>query len=398
MSDNEKITPMDFAVNASHDTRLRVHIVSNPENSHPFVVEVIYETGPSVLDDLEKAGLLGAIVKDRTALDISPAPDNTPNVRRRRLSRMYKMTDRDVFVGAEHNRFSGNTTVRWHSRSRDVQSELIERLQNPEFLTGDGRGTKGTKITFWFRKPQKGSDSFSRILEPDDWEMVRKNYDGTAEKKLDDLVHFTTDKSKGRIVLLTGIPGTGKTHFIQTLAKEWRPWCKTHYVLSPMAFMSEESAVLDLISSVTDEDDLDEDRTTKPEWHLVVMEDTGLFLGTDASTLSTGFSSFLNLSDGLLGQGLNVMFLLTTNERVEKAHEAVLRPGRLHAHIRLDRLSPDECESWAERNALPTPLRAWPSEGMTLAELYGFASGEIRSGVDGGITGGSRIGFGPGGR
>lgn len=396
MSDNIKLSPLDSTIDVSHDSRLRVHIVSDPETTHPFIVDVAYETGPSVLDHLEQAGLLGTIVKDRTKLDISSVHGNAPNVHRRRISRMYRMTGTDVFVRAEQSRFSGNMSVSWYAGSQKVQAELIERLEKLDPAMKEGKGSRGTKITFWFRKPERGSDSFSRILEPDDWETIIANYNAAAAKKLDDLVHLTPDSTRGRIVLLTGIPGTGKTHFIQTLAKEWRSWCKTHYVLSPMSFMSEESAVLDLISSVTDEDDLDEEQLTKPGWHLVVMEDTGLFLGTDASTISTGFSSFLNLSDGLLGQGLNVMFLLTTNERLEKTHEAVLRPGRLHAHIRLGRLSPAECESWAERNAVPALRREIPAEGMTLAEIYGLTVGaSLEPTSDMEIANGPKIGFSP---
>lgn len=41
----------------------------------------------------------------------------------------------------------------------------------------------------------------------------------------------------------------------------------------------------------------------------------------------------LNLADGLLGQGLRCLFLITTNEQLGRIHPAVVRPGRCLAQV-----------------------------------------------------------------
>ena len=46
----------------------------------------------------------------------------------------------------------------------------------------------------------------------------------------------------------------------------------------------------------------------------------------------------LNLTDGLVGQGLDVLVCITTNEELSRLHPAVTRPGRCLAQIHVGRL------------------------------------------------------------
>jgi hypothetical protein len=80
---------------------------------------------------------------------------------------------------------------------------------------------------------------------------------------------------------------------------------------------------------------------------------------------SKGLAKLLNLADGLLGQGLRCLFLITTNEPIASMHPALLRPGRCLANIEFTALS-------AARAAelLGQPV----GKDMTLAELCATAS------------------------
>jgi hypothetical protein len=44
-----------------------------------------------------------------------------------------------------------------------------------------------------------------------------------------------------------------------------------------------------------------------------------------------GLSRFLNVVDSIIGQGLRVLILVTTNEPLRRLHPAVSRPGRCAA-------------------------------------------------------------------
>jgi hypothetical protein len=84
-----------------------------------------------------------------------------------------------------------------------------------------------------------------------------------------------------------------------------------------------------------------------------VLEDTGELLRPDAkSIIGQGLARFLNVVDGLIGQGLRVLVLVTTNERIETLHPAVARPGRCAANIEFDKLGHDEATAWLRQHGV----------------------------------------------
>ena len=80
-------------------------------------------------------------------------------------------------------------------------------------------------------------------------------------------------------------------------------------------------------------------------------------------------SRLLNIADGIVGQGMRVLTVLTANERLEKLHPAVGRPGRCLANIEFGRLSEDESVGWINAHGGSSLL--WPrGRRATIAELY----------------------------
>ncbi|WP_243709556.1 hypothetical protein [Micromonospora sp. 15K316] len=80
-------------------------------------------------------------------------------------------------------------------------------------------------------------------------------------------------------------------------------------------------------------------------------------------------SRLLNLTDGLLGQGRNVLVAITTNEDLSRLHPAVVRPGRCLARIEVGPLSYAEATTWLGGTG------GVPAGGATLAELYALRAG-----------------------
>ena len=103
-----------------------------------------------------------------------------------------------------------------------------------------------------------------------------------------------------------------------------------------------------------------------------MLEDTGELLTPDAkSVIGQGLSRFLNVVDGLIGQGLRVLVLVTTNEPIKALHPAVARPGRCAANIEFEPLTAEEVSAWFKR--MGSDDRA--DGTLTLAELYARLEG-----------------------
>lgn len=104
-----------------------------------------------------------------------------------------------------------------------------------------------------------------------------------------------------------------------------------------------------------------------PKARLLVLEDAGELVAADArAETGQALSRLLNVSDGLLGQGLDLCVLITTNEPIDRLHPAVLRPGRCAAQIEVPPLDVETANRWISGHGGGAPI----SEPLPLAELF----------------------------
>jgi hypothetical protein len=104
-----------------------------------------------------------------------------------------------------------------------------------------------------------------------------------------------------------------------------------------------------------------------------VLEDCDELIASTAKERSgQGLARLLNLTDGLVGQGLDVLVCITTNEELWRLHPAVARPGRCLAQIHVGRLPYAEAVAWLGSSD------GIGADGATLAELFALRGGQAK--------------------
>ena len=227
-------------------------------------------------------------------------------------------------------------------RANKVLTDLLNST-NP--LPAQPSGS--VRVRFWYWSGMYATNNI-RPIEVPTWRDIQRNYAQSARESLSELMHFDhVGIDGGKIMLMHGPPGTGKTTAIRALADSWRSWCDVEYVIDPDRAFGEASYLINLLVSEYDEYKEPGSVAKLPRWRLIVIEDAEEFLVPDAKhEVGQSVARLLNLGDGLIGQGLRVLVMMTTNVPLSKLHPALTRPGRCLANIEVPPLSAIEATEW----------------------------------------------------
>ena len=206
--------------------------------------------------------------------------------------------------------------------------------------------------------------------EPREINLVVKGFEGLELKpmeikqtKLDIGLYYEDDfrgidetirkrlgkKNDKGIVLLHGLPGTGKTTYLRHLVSKLN---KQVIFLSP-----------NVAGSITDPTFI-ELLIDNPN-SVVVIEDAENIIMDRKLNSSSAVSNLLNISDGLLADFLNVQLICTFNSSLTLIDSALMRKGRLIAKYEFGKLSVEKAQRLSRKLGYDVMI----DKPMTLAEI-----------------------------
>ncbi len=189
---------------------------------------------------------------------------------------------------------------------------------------------------------------------------LEHNY-GSSFLPVHDKILKTLNQKKGKgLVLLHGEPGTGKTHYLKYLAAK----------IKDKKVMFVPPYLVDFITSPEMTPFLIENSDS-----ILFIEDAERVITDRDTNAANGVSNILNLTDGILGDILNIQIVATFNMDRKKIDTALLRKGRLIAEHKFDKLNVDDSNKLIKHLGMDHIA----TDDMTLTEIYNLQEIEYKA-------------------
>lgn len=231
----------------------------------------------------------------------------------------------------------------------------LEEIADKYLLKYD-QDDNSVKCYLVVKDPNLYLDSFNIKIEKDlDFDLYNEGFE-----ELHEGIVKSIREDRNGLYLFYGEPGTGKTTYIRHLIKE----CGTEkrkfvYVPGQLFENFTDPSVLPFL--------LDN------KGCVYIIEDCENLVTVDDGIRSDGISDLLNMTDGLLADGLDIKIICTFNTDYDKIDEALLRPGRCRCKYEFELLDKDRANKAAEKLGLEKV-----DKDVSLAELFnpdlGFAN------------------------
>ena len=189
---------------------------------------------------------------------------------------------------------------------------------------------------------------------------LEHNYGPSFMPVHDKILSTLNKKNANGLVLLHGEPGTGKTHYLKYLASK----------IKDKKVMFVPPYLVDFITSPEMTPFLIENSDS-----ILFIEDAERVITDRDTNAANGVSNILNLTDGILGDILNIQIVATFNMDRKKIDTALLRKGRLIAEHKFGKLNVDDANKLIKHLGMEHVV----TEDMTLTEIYNLQEVEYKA-------------------
>lgn len=192
--------------------------------------------------------------------------------------------------------------------------------------------------------------------------LIKENYEDSIIKDYEYIVdRFKSDDPHGRLAIISGPPGTGKTYLTRGLIHDLS---NCMCVIIPPKLISELDGPTLIPLFVNS-------RKSNNCPILLIIEDADACLAPRGTDNISSISTLLNNTDGILGSILDFRVVATTNQKSTDFDEALLRPGRLCKSMSLEYLKwQDANDIYARLSGKDIKPFSYHNKKITLASVY----------------------------
>lgn len=281
------------------------------------------------------------------------------------------------FVNGQYFNFS---VVSYSVPAAEAQIKIITNALKPFLYDTMGQDSPYVHVDFYQMTGNGPNETNQQLLCPS-WPEVMENYSSSVVKSMASLCENKEPWTAGKLLIINGPPGCGKTYFIRSLIRAWRNILQATVVLDPEEFSRNPLYYFGVTSQEPTPLDNDEQITypagsagtgviAKVKPRLLIMEDCADLIMSESRTAHYDkVGKLLNMTDGLLGQGRNDIFLISFNEEIKDIDPAFRRPGRLLMSLEIPKLSEVDAIVWLAKHGYNDKLSDGPRP-RSLAELY----------------------------
>lgn len=163
---------------------------------------------------------------------------------------------------------------------------------------------------------------------------ILKNYNDDFLSENETIKKFVEAESESGLLILHGDKGTGKSTYIRHLIST-NPEKKFVYIPANLVSMLSQPNFSSFLMTLQD--------------HIIILEDCEEAIKDRKSNGSpAAVSLLLNMTDGLLSDGLGLKFICTFNDDVKNIDSALLRKGRLVSKYEFKPLAADKANALLE--------------------------------------------------
>ena len=184
-------------------------------------------------------------------------------------------------------------------------------------------------------------------IEPMEVDLARNYNDDFLE--VDKVITTAIEEKTSGLILLHGIPGTGKTSYIKSLVSKYN---EETFIFIPNDFVQQILQPSFITFLISQKDSI-----------LIIEDAEKVIMSRQDSGQNSVVSTILQITDGLFSDYLNIKVICTFNTDVSRIDKALFRKGRMIAFYEFGELTEEKARALVgEEGELP--------ETRTLAELY----------------------------